>query len=969
MEGLTVADVPVPPDLLTNETTGITFHVSVFRSTAPQRLSKGMKLDADGALVKENGGNMAQGQLQTVTLTNMDEFAELLGELTPADAIGHGICEHERARVVWRGGIDNLAPSKLPTVTRTRENFAYPPGSAVMMLDYDPQKGGDALTPTELLTALYDVWPGLGEAPHILAHSASSWIYNGAQQLVGQRGLRIYALVKNGSDIERSGKALFQRLLLSGHGWAEVDRAGRIHSKTLVDSSVWQPERLDFMGGAECSDPLTQRRPVPSVFNAVGEPIDTAKTLKDPTKSDLKKLSDIHKALRASVEDEAKEVREAWIIAQTTRIMLKEGKAPHEDPDRAQAVRENLIRAVDKRVLFADFELVTSEGKTVTVAELLDDRDKWHGKRFRDPLEPDYANDPRIAVAWLRSAGQPFIFSHAHGNSRYKLTRARKVVRVEPGNRVEIVDRCLETMQVSGDLYARGGEIVRVADTGEILPLGPTEVLYELDRGVRFEKWNARSAAWLACDAPKNIGDGIMARRKDSGLPVLDAVLTAPCLDLRTGRIVEADGYDPKSHLLLVMGETDGWKSVPDQPALDAVKESIDVIWRPFAAFPFAESVDRAVMLAAIFTTVLRPVLATAPAFAFTAPTAGSGKTLIARSLSALAGLATPTVLPGTDGDDTELRKRLLGIGRQGDAVAVLDNLVGVFTSDCLCAWLTAEAYSDRPLGVTGNITVPTRALIILTGNNLVMKGDLCRRVLSCRIDPQMETPWRRSFGLDPVQYCKVNRLKVVHAAITIARYYLGKSNPLTDRTASFEGWSDSVRRIVAGIGLDELMDVCDPTTAIDKSYNEDPETAKLASFLEVHHDTFGNRGVTSRDIVKDATDISTGGDPVNEALHDIVNEIAGERNVINPRRLGRWIEKNQGRIVGGLKIGKEGERQRYALWAVRKVGTGEFREFRESVSSLREKMADDIPREGLENDSPNSPNSHLASVPRRAIL
>jgi len=41
----------------------------------------------------------------------------------------------------------------------------------------------------------------------------------------------------------------------------------------------------------------------------------------------------------------------------------------------------------------------------VTVGTVLDNRERWHGERFADPLEPDYRGDKRIAWLNLRSGG------------------------------------------------------------------------------------------------------------------------------------------------------------------------------------------------------------------------------------------------------------------------------------------------------------------------------------------------------------------------------------------------------------------------------------------------------------------------------------------------------------------------------------------------------------------------------------
>ena len=53
----------------------------------------------------------------------------------------------------------------------------------------------------------------------------------------------------------------------------------------------------------------------------------------------------------------------------------------------------------------------------------------------------------------------------------------------------------------------------------------------------------------------------------------------------------------------------------------------------PFNGFPFVDARARAALLSALLTAAVRPILPTAPAHGFDAPTVGSGKTLLARCI------------------------------------------------------------------------------------------------------------------------------------------------------------------------------------------------------------------------------------------------------------------------------------------------------------------------------------------------
>lgn len=57
------------------------------------------------------------------------------------------------------------------------------------------------------------------------------------------------------------------------------------------------------------------------------------------------------------------------------------------------------------------------------------------------------------------------------------------------------------------------------------------------------------------------------------------------------------------------------------------------------------------------------------------------------------------------------------------------------------------------------------------------------------------------------------------------------------------------------------------------------------------------------------------GYDVIYPALKDAVEEIALERGNINPRILGRWIEKKQGDRLDGRWFERLGERSGNRLW------------------------------------------------------
>ncbi len=126
-------------------------------------------------------------------------------------------------------------------------------------------------------------------------------------------------------------------------------------------------------------------------------------------------------------------------------------------------------------------------------------------------------------------------------------------------------------------------------------------------------------------------------------------------------------------------------------------------------------------MVACILTAIMRRVLPRAPAFSFDAPVAGTGKTLLGQCMLRLCGSA-PDVVPECR-DEEEFRKRLLSALRQGQPGILLDNIRGQFGSAALEALLTTERYSDRVLGASQMLSLPTNLLLLISGNNFHRRG------------------------------------------------------------------------------------------------------------------------------------------------------------------------------------------------------------------------------------------------------
>lgn len=275
--------------------------------------------------------------------------------------------------------------------------------------------------------------------------------------------------------------------------------------------------------------------------------------------------------------------------------------------------------------------------------------------------------------------------------------------------------------------------------------------------------------------------------------------------------------------------------------------------------------------------------------------------------------------------DEEELRKRLLSSLRAGQPSILLDNVKGQFASSALEAFLTDDNYSDRVLGVSQMLRLPTNVLVLISGNNFIPRGDLWRRIITARIDARAEHAERRRFALDARRYCRETRQALIAAALTLLRGFIAAGRPrLTpDRLASFEAWDDLIRQCVLWLAREDIADLGDPTASIATAKEREPERQKLTAFLEAAAAAMGVGTAGSRwrtgDLIQKARNAPLL-DEDAQALHDALLEIAGERNSINPRILGRWIERHTDDRCGGLYVTRAGERSRAALWRIQRI-------------------------------------------------
>lgn len=374
------------------------------------------------------------------------------------------------------------------------------------------------------------------------------------------------------------------------------------------------------------------------------------------------------------------------------------------------------------------------------------------------------------------------------------------------------------------------------------------------------------------------------------------------------GGIAMVDGYDPGSRYLLCDVPVIALPEAPTQSdARAAAVELLDLI----SDFPVETEAGRAAWLAGVLTLIARPAIrGPIPCILFNAPTAGSGKTLLAQ-LTAMLVTGTTTAARAAPQDSSEWNRSLLSIVLGGDAVCLFDNLKGKVESGALEAVLTTAKFKERRLRTNDEVVADVETLFLLTGNNAEFTVDLARRALECRLVPESERPETRGgFKIPRLEAFVIHhRPRLLRAALTIFHAYnLANRPPVSMRhMGSFEAWSDSVRAPMIWAG-------CADPGATQDALREESASGELdgrRELLEAWHECFASRPVTVK-----AALFEKKSPRLVQALTELCDVEKFED--VSSRVLGARLKSMKDRVLGSLALRKvAGNNSAGVVWQV----------------------------------------------------
>ena len=495
-----------------------------------------------------------------------------------------------------------------------------------------------------------------------------------------------------------------------------------------------------------------------------------------------------------------------------------------------------------------------------------------------------------------------------------------EAILIQAGRLTEIVDQAEASLLKIGALYQRGGQLTRAItldvslddtkdvrrDAGSTMLIGVREpwLIERMGQAAVWLRYVEKGDDWTPSDPPPLYARTLLGRAEWS-FPVLRGVITAPTL-ARDGSIVERPGYDADSGLLIDI--PDIFPPVPQQPAKDDAALALERLAWPLRMFPFVDAAAKAVALSGMLTALVRFSLRTSPLHSYDAPTAGTGKSLLAEMAGLLAtGCKPPAMSQGKSEEEDE--KRLSTVLFAGDPVIHIDNCERAISGDFLCSMLTQEVVQARILGLSERRILPATALVLASGNNLVFAGDTSRRAVICRLDAGVERPDTRTFDFDCHAEVLADRARLVVDALTVLRAYHLAGRPITLQPMGSFADYEWIR------GALVWLDHADPAETRLSILANDPRKDELIVVLDLWEKAFGPAPIDVAEIERRAQPRGTVPDAVT-VLRDKLIEICCRHGAWSGKSVGWWLRRNKDRVVGGrcLRCFASGQGNEWAL-------------------------------------------------------
>ncbi|MBZ0273822.1 hypothetical protein K8I61_17415, partial [bacterium] len=409
-------------------------------------------------------------------------------------------------------------------------------------------------------------------------------------------------------------------------------------------------------------------------------------------------------------------------------------------------------------------------------------------------------------------------------------------------------------------------------------------------------------------DPPPRVAED-MVTRPHPDLPPLHEVVTVPVFD-RYARLISSAGYHRESQIFFddrrrLFSDF----AIPETPAPGDVARARDLLLDDlFVDFPFASVSDRAHAIAALILPFVRRMIAgPTPIHLVEAPSAGTGKTLIAECISLIFSGAPAPIMTISKQED-RVTDAITSLFQSGVQIACIDNISQRHGLDSanLAAAVTSETWSARQFHQQRMLVFPNDICWIATANNPDLSLELARRSIRIRIDSHLPRPWERDgFKHDPIKrWILENRSELVRSCLTLVAHWIAEGRPgTTRRLGSFESWSYVLGGILFAAQIPGFLE-----NQTELYAAADNRSAEFSAFIEAWSQSEESAGArSSGDLAKFAVE--------NNLLVESLGDASARSQSI---RMGILLRENRDRVVNGfcIKMAIDGH-SKAKLWAL----------------------------------------------------
>ncbi len=422
--------------------------------------------------------------------------------------------------------------------------------------------------------------------------------------------------------------------------------------------------------------------------------------------------------------------------------------------------------------------------------------------------------------------------------------------------RQDALDALQDAEKTHRSLFVQGAKLMRIGRDEKAKPhvtlVGESELKNALTDAANFYRVSISDEQEKRTNVspPVNAIQGILGLEPAKWpFPPLEGIVEIPTFR-KDGSILAQPGYDACSRLYYLPHPNLKIPSIPEHPARSDVERARNFVHGFIGDFPYGSQADRANAWGALFTTITRHLVRHVPLALIDANKPGTGKGLLSNVITIIAK-GTPAETLSPIAGDEEWDKRITALLLEGSSLIVIDNIESILKSAVLAKVLTADFHKGRLLGLSKSVTVPQRAIWLATGNNIMLGGDLPRRVYRIRMTTDVSDPEARENFVYPrlVEAVTAMRGEIVASLLTIARAWFDAGMPAPAKKlrklGDFSDWVDLVGGILAFAGIDGFLENIDEmrhSAAIDETAWE--------LFLEVWYTELGEAAYTTSELI-----------------------------------------------------------------------------------------------------------------------